>query len=253
VRTAIFLSARHKATRLPGKLLLEIAGRPALEHLIARLKTAGEPDLLILTTSTHAADDVLVEVAGRNAVPAFRGSEDDKLDRYRQAASAHDVEFAAVVDGDDLFCAPEYVDRAIQAYRRTGADYVTARGLPVGAACFGVSARALERVCALKAETETEVWGGYFTDTGLFEAVYVEAEPDVRRPEYRMTLDYPEDLAFFRAVFERLHAPGSAFTLRDIVALLDAHPEIVDVNREAARWYEAHLKRAAPVRLGTVP
>lgn len=249
MRTAIFLSARDKATRLPGKLFLDVAGRPALEHLIDRLEQAKEPDLLLLTTSTNLGDDTLVELARRRGVPAFRGSEDDKLDRYRGAAKAHGVDFAAVVDGDDLLCAPDYVDRAIQAHRETGADYVTARGLPLGAACFGVAAPALERVCALKAERDTEVWGGYFTDTGLFRAVYVEADPDVRRPEYRMTLDYPEDLAFFRAVLERLGAPGAPASLRDVVALLDAEPGLVAINREATRRYEAHLAKAAPVKL----
>lgn len=250
MRSAIFLSARNKSKRLPHKEFADICGRPAIAHLIDRLKTARRPELIVLTTSTHPDDLALCELAEREGILAFRGSEDDKLERYLRAAQRYDVDFVAVVDGDDLLCDPEHIDKVIQTAERTGADYVTAAGLPLGATCFGVRRDALERVCALKAETDTEVWGAYFTESGLFTSASVEVEdPRLRRPEVRMTLDYPEDLAFFRAVFERLYQPGRVFSLGDVMDLLLRQPQIEAINRGVQEAYEANLRRSAPARL----
>lgn len=250
MRSAIFLSARNKSKRLPHKEFAEICNRPAIAHLIDRLKSARRPDLVVLTTSTHLDDLVLCELAERDGIPAFRGSEDDKLDRYLRAARQHDVDFIAVVDGDDLLCDPEHIDKVIETAQRTGADYVTAAGLPLGATCFGVRREAVERVCALKAETDTEVWGAYFTESGLFTNASVEVEDALlRRPEVRMTLDYPEDLAFFRAVFERLYRPDRVFSLRDVMDLLRREPQIEALNRGVQEAYEENLLRSAPARL----
>src|SRR5712664_2457154 len=90
MKTAIFLSIREKAKRLPGKVLREICGKTACEHLIDRLKLACKADLLLMTTSTHPGDAVLCEMATRAGIPFFRGSEDDKFDRYPRAAEKFD-------------------------------------------------------------------------------------------------------------------------------------------------------------------
>ena len=249
MKTAIFLSVRDKATRLPGKVLLEIKGKPVIEHLIDRLKKARLPDIIVMTTSMHPDDAHLVAIAERNQIGWFRGSEDDKLQRYLDAADKYGIDFIAVVDGDDIFCDPVYIDRVIEAFLESGADYITCEGLPLGVTSFGVRVEALRNVCRLKAETDTEVWGGYFTETGLFSTLSLEVEERYRRPDLRMTLDYPEDFAFFEAVFEKLWRPGKVFSLDEIIQLLDRHPEIVALNQEVQQLYAHHIQSAGPVRL----
>lgn len=249
MKTAIFLSVRDKATRLPGKVLLEIKGKPVIEHLIDRLKKARIPDIIVMTTSTHPDDTRLVEIAERNRIEWFRGSEDDKLQRYLDAADKYAVDFIAVVDGDDIFCDPVFIDRVIEAFLETGADYIICEGLPLGVTSFGVRLEALRKICSLKAETDTEVCRGYFAETGLFNTLSLEVEEQYRRPYLRMTLDYPEDFAFFAAVFEKLYRPGEVFSLNEIIQLLDRHPEIVALNREVQKLYLLHLQLSAPVRL----
>lgn len=242
MKTAVFITTRMKSTRLPRKALLDIEGRSTVEHLIDRAKAAKLPDLVILCTSTHPEDEVLVGVAKRNGIETFRGSPEDKLDRYLQAAKKYKLDFIVNIDGDDLLCDPELIDRTIEHFRKTEADYIGWREFPVGAVPTGIKVEALEKVCELKEEKDTEVWGGYFTDTGLFKVEYLEAEKALRHPEFRMTLDYPEDLEFFRAVFKRLYKSGKIIPLREAVKLLIQNPEIARINQKAQKAYEERLK-----------
>ena len=249
MKTAAFITARMKSTRLPKKALLEIKGRTTIEHLIDRVKTAELPDLVVLCTSTHPDDKVLVDVAERNAVEAFRGSPEDKLNRYLQAAKKYGLEFIVNVDGDDILCDPELIDKTIEHYKRTRADCIFWRDFPVGAVPTGIKVEALEKVCQLKEEKDTEVWGGYFTDTSFFRVEHLEAEEDLKHPEFRLTLDYPEDFEFFTAVFDELYKPGKIIPLKEIVQLLKRNPKLVEINKRVQKKYEERLKKHPKIRL----
>jgi len=242
-----------KSSRLPRKALLEIKGKPVVEHLIDRLKLAKSPDLIVLCTSTHPDDTVLVDVARKNGIEYFRGSEDDKLDRYLNAARRYGVDFIVVTEGDNIFYEPDIVDGIIDLYLRTKADYISCHGLPLGTAPHGIKVAALEKVCQIKCETDTEVWGGYFTGGDLFKVEHLEVPAELRRPEIRMTLDYPEDYEFVKAIFDRLYSPGKVFSLADILSLLRANPQLVDINRNMQEVYTEHLKESAPVKLKRAP
>lgn len=249
MRSAVFVSVRDKATRLPGKIYLDLGGRPAIERLIERVGQAKEPDLVVVCTSTHPDDAKLLATARACGVEGFAGSEDDKLDRYVDAAERYEVDFAAVVDGDDLFCEPTYIDRIIRERRERGGDYIVVDGLPLGATAFGIAMTAVQRVCEMKAESDTEVWGGYFTRPGMFDVRRLEPDPADRRPDLRMTLDYPEDYDFFKTVYLALAPRSPVPSLREIIRFCDEHPEVAALNRGAQMRYETNLKRARPVRL----
>lgn len=243
MKSAIFLSARMKSTRLPKKQMEPVCGRPITAHLIDRLKTARKADLIVMATSTHPDDRVLLDLAKQEGIESFAGSPPDRLDRYWKAAQHFGVDFMAIVDGDDPFCDPEYIDRTLALRESEGAQFIYTKGLPLGGTSIGLETKALAQICEQKDEEEPELWVSYFTETGLFKVLYPQADAEVRRPEIRMTLDYPEDLAFFKAIFEKLYKPRQVFSLRQILALLDAHPEIVALNSSCAEKYEANLKR----------
>ena len=253
MKSAIFITVRMKSSRLPRKALLEIKGKPVIEHLIDRLKLAKSPDLIVLCTSTHPDDAVLVNVARKNRIEYFRGSEDDKLDRYLNAALKYGLDFIVVTHGDNIFYEPEIIDEIIKLYLTTKADYTACKGLPLGTSPQGIKFGALKKVCQIKAETDTEVWGGYFTDTGLFKVEYLQIEEELRHPEMRMTLDYPEDYEFFKAIFDRLYRPGRIFSLRDILSLLRDNPQLMDINRNVQEAYMEHLQKSAPVKFKNIP
>ena len=89
-------------------------------------------------------------------------------DRYLNAAKKYDLDFIIITEGDNVFFEPDIIDEVIRIHQRTGADYVTCKGLPLGTAPHGMKIEALQKVCELKAQSDTEVWGPYFTDSGLF-------------------------------------------------------------------------------------
>lgn len=244
MRSAIFITARTKSTRLPRKVLLKIKGKTIIEHLIDRLKLAKLSDLIVLCTSTNPKDQILVNIAKRNGIQHFRGSEDDVLERFSEAASAFNVDFIVVTWGDELFCDPEYIDKTIDLYRETNADFIRCDELPLGTFVYGLKVEALKKVCQMKKDTDTEVWGGYFTESGLFDVKYLKVDDvNLRHPEIRITLDYKEDLQLVREIFARLYQEGQVIPLSEIVRLLTERPELMDINRKCQELYEANIKR----------
>ena len=248
--TVIFLTVRVGSTRLPRKALLEINGKPVIEHLIDRLKLAKLADKIVLCTTVNPEDKVLIEIAKKNKIGSFRGSEEDKIDRYYHAALHFKVDKVMVVDGDDIFCDPHYIDSIIQTLKETNADYVTYRGLPLGITAHGIKFEALKKVWELK-EGVAEVWGGYFTETGLFNVVILEPEDDFRYPDIRMTLDYPEDFQFFKEIFARLYRPGEIFTLQEIITLLKKNPQIMMINSILQEKYMKRIETQKNIKLKT--
>jgi len=249
MRSAVFVSVRTKSRRLPRKVLLDIKGKAAIEHLIDRAKLPKLPDMVVMCTSTHPDDDVLADIARHNHIECFRGSEDDKLDRYLNAALQYGLDYMVIMDGDNVFLEPDIVDQIIEFYLRTKADYITCKELPIGASPHGLSYQALERVCQIKAESDTEVWGGYFIDTGLFKVEYLEVDTELKHPEIRLTLDYSEDYELLKELFDRLYSPGKVFYLRDIISLMKENPQLMSINSHMNELYLEHLKKSAPVKL----
>ena len=249
----ILLSVREKATRLPGKVLKPLGDGNVTQFLIRRLRQSTRAGRVVLATSTDPRDAVLVELAEREGIAATRGSEDDKLLRYRDACRAFGLDFAVIVDGDDPFVSVEHIDRLIDAYRVNPADYMICEGLPLGATGFGVAASALERVCDGRPEQDTEVWARLFLDDRRFVCrTLSEPNPAYARPDIRMTLDYDEDYRFFVAVVDGLRAKGAGAlpTFAEIMSYLAEHPEVIAINQGAQEKYEQHLSKSLATPVG---
>ncbi len=245
MKTAIFITVRMKSTRLPKKAILDIEGRKSIEHIIDRMKKSRKIDMIFVCTSSDPNDSVLCDIAKKNSIECFRGSREDKLDRYLNCAKEFGIEFFVTVDGDDILCSYEYVDKIIDKYKETNADVVFCVNLPLGIAPSGIKTSALENVCESKAENDTEVWGGYFTQSNVFKIEYLYASKDEMN-DARMTLDYPEDLEFFKMIFKMLNGKSA---LTDIIKILEKHPEIKEINNKVQKKYEEHLKKAAKPKL----
>jgi spore coat polysaccharide biosynthesis protein SpsF (cytidylyltransferase family) len=247
-KIAVFIPVRLDSTRLPRKALLDIEGKPAIVHLIERLKLASLPDEIVLCTSNEATDDALGEVAESCKIRLCRGSKEDLLKRYSQAVAENDVDLILNVDGDDILIDPEQVDQVAESLLATGADIVKCEGLPFGAAPLGVRAEALLRVVTAKPDDDTATgWSRFFTDSGEFKIeTLVFDHPELTHPDIRMTLDYEEDLQFFRAVFRELSEP---VRLRDAIRLIVARPDIRAINAGLEERYWAHFNSHLPASL----
>lgn len=242
--TALFVTARMRSSRLPNKMLSDIEGKPALGFLLDRMKGASHIDAFVVCTSTSESDAQIERLASDHGWLCSRGDEEDVLLRYLQAADQHRIDFFINVDGDDLFCSVGHVGQVVERYLRTGADYVYCDGLPFGGAPTGVRVEALREVCSKKGEAQTQGWGKYFMRSGLFGVEKIEAEDHLRRPAYRMSLDYPEDLEFFRRTVREMDPRHErSLSLEEVVAFLDAHPEIAAISQQVNEQYWERFQR----------
>ena len=247
MRAGTLVTVRLGSSRLPRKALLDVGGETVLQRLVRRVGSARRPEAVIVCTTQEAQDDELAAAGAACGAEVFRGSTEDILDRWLGAARAFGLDLIVTCDGDDLLVDPLYIDRIVEAFEETGADYINVEGLPFGTAPTGIATEGLTRVVAAKTQTNTEGQGRFFEDERLVRRMTLTAPASVRHDEARMTLDYPEDLAFFQAVIEAVDEPHA---LEDVVALLRARPDIVAINagRQAEYWERFHA-RYPPVEL----
>jgi spore coat polysaccharide biosynthesis protein SpsF len=235
MRIGGLVHARMTSERLPGKPLAEIEGRAAILHLLDRMLACEylEPDRVVLCTTTDPRDDVLAEFVESAGLHAFRGSTHDVIDRLYAAAAAHGFDAVVQVDGDDTCADPLYMDLEMRTLLADDdLDVVISRGLPLGLASKAIRFSALERVhdCYIPGDNSTGAFY-YFLRTELCRATEVgPLTPEHVHSTARLTLDEPEDLAFFREVFAALYEPGCVFGVEQIVALLQQRPELIDLN-----------------------
>lgn len=232
MKTAIFITIRMDSSRLPRKTMKTILGKTVLEHIIQRAKLAKCFDEIIVCTTKRSIDDPIVQSAARLGVQVFRGSLEDKLDRWNNAAKKFNIDYVVTFDGDDLFCEPELLDMAARQIQQGKYDFIEAPlGLICGAFTYAFTANALKKVCEIKGTTDTEMMWTYFKDTDLFQVGCLEGVDDIYLSDkYRLTLDYPEDLDFFTRVFEHFNCVNNDVPLKRIVTFLNEHPEIPEIN-----------------------
>jgi spore coat polysaccharide biosynthesis protein SpsF len=225
----IFITVRTGSTRLPNKALLTIKDKTTIEHLIERVKNTKLSDTIVLCTTTLPEDDILCRIAEKNNIRYYRGSVEDKLERWKGAAEEHNIDFFVTADGDDLFCEPELIDLAFKQYQESKCDFIKAEGVICGSFTYGIKTTALNKVCEIKDSENTEMMWVYFTDTDLFDVQNLKNIPDeFCRSDIRMTLDYQDDFFFFKNIFNSFDTED--FSLRDIVNLIDSKPELKEIN-----------------------
>jgi spore coat polysaccharide biosynthesis protein SpsF len=235
-RVVASIEARMRSSRLPGKVLLDIHGAPSLGRLLHRLRRARSLDGIVLATTTSPLDDALVEWAKSEDLPVFRGSEDDVLARVVGAHEQMNTDVIVEICGDCPLLDPEVVDLCVEAFRGNDTDVVsTVRepSLPQGvdAQVFRLSAlKEVERTVSDPAVRE-HVSLYFYEHPERYRIHHFSAPERWRRPELRLQLDYPEDLALIRAVYERLLPErGDNFGLDDVIGLLDADPALARMN-----------------------
>jgi len=154
-------------------------------------------------------DDPLEDLARRNNILYFRGSEEDVLERYLKAAEQFSVEFAIVTWGDEVFCDPFYVDETIRRFYRDHdqPDMITSDSLPEGTYTYGVRIESLRQVVKEKSQSNTEVWTKYFANNPRYRVAHLEVASEVQRRDLRLTQHSPS--AAFSANYRATTRPTS--------------------------------------------
>jgi spore coat polysaccharide biosynthesis protein SpsF len=224
------------STRLPGKVLAQVVGRPLLWHVVTRLRCSERLDGLILATSTLQRDDVLERFAADLDLSCFRGSESDVLSRYYQAATQWGGDVIVRVTGDCPLIDPKVVDSVIDVHLGSGADYTSntlvrtyPRGLDTEVFTYKVLATAYR---AAEENYEREHVTPYiWRHHKLFHLQSVEAEGKLRKPELRLTVDTEEDLSLIRSIYEALYPSDQLFDTEKVIDFLDKEPELTQLNK----------------------
>jgi spore coat polysaccharide biosynthesis protein SpsF (cytidylyltransferase family) len=230
-RSIAIIQARLGSSRLPGKVLAELAGHPMLAHVVGRAEGI-DADEIIVATSTGRGDQAIADLCCDRGWQCFRGSEDDVLDRFYQTAREFSADVVLRLTADNPLMCPHEAARVLQHHLRAEADYTRSVGLPLGAGIEIASFAALERAWReAKTPPEREHVMPYLYCSGRFKIAEVAAPEELNHPELRLTVDEPEDLELMRRVYAELYRAGEFLELRNVVNFLNSNPQIAQINR----------------------
>ena len=229
------VQARMGSTRLPGKVLKPIAGKPLLWHVLHRLQKCSTLNYTVVATSDNPRDDAIEAFCRSEKIEVVRGPEDNVLARFQMAAHATKADVIVRVSADSPFLDAQFIDHLVSALIDQEGDYVM---LEPGSLCAheGVdpfSRRALDKLCAEAADDPIarEHVSGYFKAHPDFVRI-VHAAPDARlaHADTRLTIDTPDDLAFIETLYKRMEANAGEASLSDLLLLLEREPLLKAMN-----------------------
>lgn len=237
------VEARMGSTRLPGKTLLPIAGQPAIKMLIERLRMSERIDTIILATTVNPEDDAIEQFCSKNQVVCFRGSSDDVLGRVYTAAKLHGTEVVVEVTGDCPLLDPWLIDECIDIFLKSDFDYLSnflVQSYPPGIDVQIFTYGALERMHLMARDPKfrEHVTLYILKHPEEFKMHNISAPPELYYPDWHLELDEPKDYELIKKIYEALYPDNSSFTTLAIIALLKAHPEWLEINRDVERVWE---------------
>lgn len=237
----IFIPVRLSSTRLLNKALKDIDGKPIIHYLIDRLKQAKKIRHIIVCTTTNASDDLLVKFLEKNNILFFRGDEQDILTRFLCAAKHFNTDFLVDVGADDIYTDPIYVDKVVDEFEKTEADFIDMIDFPIGIASVGIKTKALEKICKLKKTHNTETgYRLFFTKNKIINVHQLKPQSNIKFPKnLRLTLDYEEDLILAEKILKAL---GNNFHLNDLLNLFEQKPELLKITENLDKRYEEHFQ-----------
>ncbi len=245
------IQARRGSSRLPDKVLKEVLGTPLLLQMIRRAERSILKGEVAVITTKEPQDDVVAELCEANHIHCFRGHSTDLLDRHYQAALHFGADAVVKIPSDCPLIDPNIIDEVLQYFISHSKEYDYVSNLHPATWPDGNDVEIMHMSILEKAwkEAPREFEREHTTP-------YIWENPDKFRigsviwntgkdysTSHRWTLDYPEDLEFIKRVYEELYPQNSAFTLEDILMLLQQKRDIADINKTYAGeyWYKNHL------------
>jgi spore coat polysaccharide biosynthesis protein SpsF (cytidylyltransferase family) len=231
-KVVAIIQARMGSTRLPGKIMKDVAGRPLLAQVIRRARAARTLDRVAVATSDAPPDNIVETLCEDAGVPCFRGSEEDVLDRYYRAAERFEAGTIVRLTADCPLLDPEVIDRVVREFGGGEYDYMAnihPPTFPDGLDTEVFTRQALEcawREAVLRSDRE-HVTPFIWRQPDRFRLGNVTNTTDLSA--CRWTVDEPQDLEFVRLVYSRCDA-GDLFGMEEVLRLLRAHPELQGLN-----------------------
>lgn len=233
------IQARTNSSRLPKKVLAEIAGKPMIWHIVNRLRQVRKITDVVISTTNNAADKSLCQFAESAKIPYYAGSENDILDRLYQTGKKFNSTILIKVNGDCPLIDPTAIDRGLVTYlkaKKTPDMVVNSimNTFPDGLQ-FGIFN--FKTLSKLWSQIHDEFWREFIymyliENRDKFQIINL--KNDTNLSYLRWVVDYPEDLEFVRRVYDNLYSQNSTFVTSDILSLLKQKPHLVQINAKYA-------------------
>ena len=230
------IQARMGSTRLPGKVMKEIEGKPLLQHMIERVSKSKLVDEFVVATSSREIDTVIQHLCRRLNIRCFRGSENDVLDRFYQCARSFEPapDYIIRLTADCPLHDPEVIDFVVQKFLEKKVDYMTNSFEPLYEDGFDVEIftfSALEDAWKKTTKkSEREHVTPYIRNTGLFK---IHKQKYLDSYNYKLSVDSPSDFELIKQIFAHLCKSNKMFGINEVVKLLENNPSLLELNKES--------------------
>ncbi len=225
MKTVAIIQARMGSTRRPGKSMALLAGNPLLWHFLQRVKHTKNLDEIVLATTIKPEDDILEDVAQKCGVMIFRGSENDLVDRYYQAAKSHKADIVVRICADNPVVEPEEVDRIVIYHQEGKSDFsanthnILDNQYPDGLGAEVFDFAKLEEIWKITTDPRNrEHPHTYFYEhPEKYRIGTVPCPTNFRRPELKLDVNTPEDLSFVQLIYDYWYPQKPNFHITDII------------------------------------
>ncbi len=223
------------SSRLPGKIMRTVCGKPFLEHMISRIKYSKTLETISIATTTNEKDDEIVKLCNKINVKYYRGSEEDVLSRYKAASDEINADVIVRLTSDTPIMDYHVIDKVVKIYSENNYDFVSncypmPRTYPDGMNVEVFSAKMLDETFreSKKPSEREHVTFFMWMNTNRYKIFRVDYDRDVSM--YRFNLDYPEDHTVLKSIFDGLYPKNPMFTMEDAIKWLDENPHIFKIN-----------------------
>jgi len=242
------------STRLPGKVLMDILGKPLLLRMVERVSKVKTKARIVVATTTEKIDNKIAKICRSEGIEVFRGHSTDLLDRHYQAASFYGADNIAKIPSDCPLIDPVIIDKVFGEFERTRCDYASnlhPASYPDGNDVEVMNSRCLKKTWELaNTPMEREHTTPFIWDRpGRFKIKNVSCENDRSNSQndysmsHRWTIDYLEDYLLIQKIFESLYSNNSDFGWKDILRYLDTNLSVKKINEKyvGVNWYRNFL------------
>jgi len=237
-KIGIIIQARMGSTRLPNKIMLDLAGKPVLWHVVERCKKANV-DEVIVATSINKENDIIEKFCKENDYLCFRGNEDDVLKRYYECAKKFDLNTIIRVTGDCPLISPEIINCAIKKFKEKKVDYmsnVAKRSFPRGLDVEVFSFNTLKKANNLAKDKfyREHVTAFIYNNPKIFKINDLIAEGILKRSDIRICIDTKKDLNLLTKIYTFLYT-GKIIPIEEVIKFLDKNSKLIKMNLESEK------------------
>jgi len=240
MKIVAIIEARMTSSRLPGKVLMEVLGKPILHYLVERLKQVSLIDEIALATTTNSSDNSLIQFAVNEGIQSYRGSEDDVLTRVIEAAESVETDLVVEITGDCPIIDPVIIEQTIRMHLNNNTDYTSnahIRSYPDGMDVQVYSLNVLRKSSKMtsKRQDREHVTLHIRDNPEVFTHTNLIAPSNLYWPKLGLTLDEASDFELLKRIIEHFNSKNPLFSCYDVVNFLKKNPELVLINELVVR------------------